>query len=189
MFNWLMDKLYEIDPNSACYLAIFLILLLITARLAMFYSETEQKNKEVDNIGNILERLDKGFTTLNQVLLEKDVIKSSCYSVGNSPRILNQAGVELYSKSGASKIFDRIKEELITDLDKKEFDSLLELERQSLNVLIEKMDDKRFKDIQNFAFRNPNFNGHPLGYTDILFMMALKLRDLYIDKHPDSNLG
>lgn len=189
MINYAIQKLIEYFPQVSTYFIIILVAVFVTYKLTIFYINTKKTNSKFPTIEETLNRIDKGFTTLNQILLEKNVISRSCYSEENSPRVLNEMGVRLYSESGARDLFEKIKDELISELEKKHFDSLLELERSSLDVLIEKMNDIRFKEIQNFAFQHPTFNSNPLTYTDILFIMSLRLRDLYREKHKNSNLG
>ncbi|MDP3957533.1 MAG: hypothetical protein Q8Q10_03475 [bacterium] len=125
---------------------------------------------------------------MNNVLLEKQVISHSCYSQENSPRVINPLGQKLYEQSGAKDLMEKVKGKLLKELEtNKKIDSLLELERESLNTMLNRMDDKEFKNIQNFAFEHPKFEGNPLTFTDILFVMALVLRDLYRGKHPEIN--
>ncbi len=77
----------------------------------------------------------------------------------------------------------------MTELESKKFESLLELEQSCLEVLLQKRNDQKFKNIQNFAFEHPTFEGRTLTYIDILFVLSLKLRDDFREKHPDSELG
>lgn len=185
IYNYLLTKY----PLITSYAILIIIVIFFTYKFCKFYFETKETNNEFPNIKQTLGKIDKGLTTLNQILLEKTVITQSCYSNENSPRVLNALGSKLLSDSGANDIFQEIEPELIKELEKKKFDSLLELERNSLMVLIERMNDSRFKNIQNFAFEHPTFEGQSLTYTDILFVMSLKLRDAYRTKYPDSKLG
>lgn len=189
MINYFIQKLSEYYPQVATYFIIILVVAFVVYKITIFYKDTKDKNEKFGDIEGSLNKIDKGFTTLNQILIEKNVISESCYSDENSPRIVNKLGLKLFSESGAEKLFYEIKDELLLELERKEFDSLLELERSSVEVLMDKMNDVRFKNVQNFAFEHPTFNSHPLRYTDILFMMSLELRDLYREKHGNSDLS
>ncbi len=188
MIDVIVQKLIEFFPQISVYFIIVIVVMFVTYKMTVFYINTKKATSKFPKIEDTLNRIDKGFTTLNQILLEKNVISRSCYSEENSPRAINPLGLRLFSESGAEKLFNSIKDELLTKLEKKKFDSLLELERSSLDVIIENMNDYRFKDVQNFAFQHPTFNGNPLTYTDILFVMSLRLRDTYREKHKNSNL-
>ena len=189
MLDIVSSYLIKNYPQIAGYAVLIIICVFITSKFCKFYFENKKVINEFPNLKETLGKIDRGLTTLNQILLEKTVITQSCYSNENSPRVINELGKQLFVESRASKLFQEINQELIAELESKKFDSLLELERSSLSVLIEKMNDPRFKDIQNFAFEHPTYQKQALTYMDILFVMSLKLRDVYIEKHPDSNLG
>jgi hypothetical protein len=182
-------KLFEYAPQIATYGLVVILVAAIVWKAAVFYINTKRATDKFPKIETTLGKIDKGLATLNQILLEKTVITQSCYSNENSPRVVNELGQRLLKDSGAEKLFNEIESELIAGLEKTKFDSLLELERSSLNVLLDKMNDPRFKDVQNFAFEHPTFDGKPLTYTDMLFLMSLKLRDAYREKYPESKLG
>jgi hypothetical protein len=133
----------------------------------------------------MLSRIDKGLTLLNKVLLEKTVITESCYSNENSPRAINTLGEELLTDSNAIPLFESIKDKLVVELESKEIKSLLELERESLNVLLAHSDDPEYKPLQDFVYQHPTYKDTPLAYSDLLFVVALKLRDFYRTKHPE----
>ena len=179
VLKYLIDNYPQI--GLGCIL-LFLICFLVY-KCTKFYLKTKGVCDDFPALKKLLEKIDKGFTTLNQILIEKNVISTSCYSEGNSPRSLNERGEMLYKESGAERLFIQIKDELILELEKRGQDSSLELEANALKVMFDKMNDPEFKDVQNFAYNHPNFNGTSLTYTDILFVMALKLRDAHIEKH------
>jgi hypothetical protein len=77
-----------------------------------------------------------------------------------------------------------MKEELAQELALKPIKSLLQLQTESLNVMLAHRDDSAFLPLQNFVYQHPTYNDTPLAYTDVLFVMALKLRDFYLTKYP-----
>ncbi len=179
------EALIQYFPQIGGYTALIFIVGIFVYYFTKFYLETKKTNKSLPNIEATLTRIDKGFSTLNQVLLETNIISNSCYSVSNSPRVLNEAGKKLYQQSGAETLFERLKNELLKALEEKHLDSLLELEKESLNVLLSRMNGVEFKDVQSFAFQHPTFEENNLNYTDILFVMSIKLRDFYREKYPE----
>ena len=56
-------------------------------------------------------------------------------------------------------------------------------------MLLLHRDEPRFRLLQDFVYQHPTFNAKPLTYTDILFMVALKLRDFYRERHPALTAG
>jgi len=181
----LLESLIKYYPQIAGYGFLIIIVTIVVYKCTKFYLKTEEVCKEFPNLQSLLQKIDKGFSTLNQILIEKDVIGSSCYSGGGSPRVLNERGEKLYKQSGAEKLLNEIKSDLLSEVEKQKQDSLLELEQNAIKILLEKMKNPEFKEIQDFAYNNQSFEGTPLTYTDILLVMALELRDMYIGKHPE----
>lgn len=132
-----------------------------------------------------MSKMHTALSSLNTVLLDKQLINTTCYASSNSPLALNTAGNNLIKESGADVIFESMKKELIEDLLAKDVKSLLQLERASLALLFSKMDDPRFKQLQDFAFEHPTFENNSLSFSDILFVMSLVLRDSYRSQHPE----
>ncbi|MDP3785278.1 MAG: hypothetical protein Q8R12_04415 [bacterium] len=189
MAQYIVDKAIQYFPQISGYFIVALVVGMFVWKLCAFYIRTNTATKKIPLIESLLSKIDRGFNTLNQILLEKSVISQSVYSSANSPRTINALGQKLFTDSGAEILFERIKTGLMAELEGKTFGSLLELERECLNLFLGKMNDPEFKNIQNFAFEHPTFGDNPLTYTDILFVMSLKLREEYRTKHPTSNLG
>lgn len=185
MLELIFKKLLEYFPQVAVYAIIILIVGFVVYKATRFYVQTKNVHKEFPDIKLVLQKIDKGLNTLNTILLEKSVISQSCYSNGNSPRIINDLGKKVLEESTAGALFEKIKNDLLMELSKNNFTSLLEVERESLNLLLSKMNEPQFSTIQNFAYQHPTFNETPLSYSDILFVMSIKLRDLYKENHPE----
>jgi len=188
MLEIILNYLITHFPQIAGYAVLFFFVVYVTFKLAKFYLNTNKTNEELPGIKFSLAKIDKGLTTLNQILLEKTVISQSCYSNEASPRAVSDLGEKVLQQSGADALFETLAPELIDELEKTKPDSLLELERNALQILLAKMDDPRFKDIQNFVFQHPTFDSNPLTYTDVLFLMSLNLRDSYRKRYPQSPL-
>lgn len=186
MVDTIINFLSKYYPHIAGYALLVLVIVLVVYKCTKFYLKTKEVCDEFPSLKTLLQKIDKGFNTLNQILIEKNVISSSCYSEGNSPRKLNELGEKLFKDSGAEELFNKIKEELLTEFKKP--NSFLELERNALKILFDKTNNPEFKGIQDFAYNHPNFEESPLTYTDILYIMSLKLRDAYIEKHPEIKL-
>lgn len=188
MLDSIFQKLSEYYPQIATYFIIVLVVAYTVFKLTCFYKDTKGATSKFPGMETTLNKIDRGLDKLNQSLLDNKLIKSSCYSNENSPRVVNDLGKKLLEESGANKLMDKIGKELMTDLESRQFDSLLEMERSAYDVITDKMNDVRFKDVQNFVFEYPSFDNHPLTYTDLLFAMSLKLRDKYREKHQNSDL-
>jgi hypothetical protein len=209
LFNFLIQDYQQV----ALYGIALYLIVLVTIKIDRFYCKTNNLQREVSGLHDetsglrsdvsglrtevsgldkrvskveiLLAKIDLGFTLLNKALLGKSVIDVSCYSNDHSPRTVNALGEKLFQESGADNIFALAKDELILELESKAIRSMLELQGESLNVMLAHWDDPRLKLLQDFAYQHPTYNKTPLSYTDILFVIALKLRDAYHNKHPD----
>lgn len=189
MLQFIFQKLMDYYPTVSVYSLIILISGFVIWKLAWFYYKTSDTNSLVPKILSSLDRLETGLDKLNHVLVEKGIIDLPCYARQKSPWEINEVGEKLLQKSGADKLLEIIKDRLLLDLENKPLISLLELQRESLNVLVNYMDDIEFKDVQNFVYQNPTFENNPLRYIDLIHTMSLRLRNYYLEKHPNHNLG
>lgn len=183
--NLILSKLGEYFPQLMGYALVIIVVGFIVWKVSSFYFRTNNIHREFPEVKKLLTDISSGFKTLNSVLLEKSIISHSCFSESNSPRVINDLGKKVLTESGADVVFENMKNELLIELEKSTFQSSLELEKESLNLLLSKMNEPKFSGIQNFVYQHPNFEDKPLSYSDILFIMSLKLRDMYIDKHPE----
>lgn len=187
MLEWAIQQSVTHFPQIAGYSALIIVVTVLTWKVAHFYGASKSIHKEFPDIKSLLTKIESGLSTLNQVLLEKNVINKSCFSNANSPRIINEKGNDLLKISGSLPAYESVKKDFLTTLESRKFESLLELERVCLNLFLEKMNDPRLIPIQNYVFEHPTYNDNPVGYVDILFLLSLKLRDYYREKHPELN--
>lgn len=205
MTEIILQILIKNYPTLAGYFIVILTVGFIVFEFTKFYLKTKQScNKfdgiyektkivchEFDNIKLLLNKMYYALGKLNSMLLEKDILHTSCFSEQGSPRRLNGIGQRLYEQSGSKKVLEKILNQLIEKLEmreneeKEKFDSLLDIERESLNLMTDERDNPEFKDIQNFVYYHSSFEGKPLTYSDVLFVMSLILRDEYIKRHPE----
>jgi len=203
MIEFIFNKAIEFFPQVSGYFLIAIVAGFLVYIIIKHYNKHHGHcptvsdlrtdfNKSMDKLDitmnglkDITYKITNGLDSLNKVLLEKNVISQSCFSNGNSPRVINDLGKRLYKESGADNLYIKIKEELLSELSKIPFDSNLDLERKCLNLLIDRMEKPEFKDIKDFTYQHPNFENTPLSYTDILFIIALTLRDEYLKEHND----
>lgn len=193
--EYVISKLIEYFPQIAGYGILAIVVGYISVKATQFYMKTNGLHSSVGGLDvavtgmkTTLDSIHTGLTTLNNVLLEKTVISTSCYSVGNSPRILNASGLKVYNESGAKPLLESKKNELMKELELKTYNSFLEVERESFKVLLDRMSEPDFSVVQDFAYQHPQFENQALTYSDILYIMSIVLRDAYKEKHPELNL-
>src|ERR1035441_5553522 len=112
MLEYFVNYLVQHFPQIGGYVLVAVIVAILVWKIAKFYIATTKIHAEFPVIQSILTEIKAGFATLNQVLLEKQVISKSCFSNANSPRVINELGKRLYEQSGAGKVYEDIKPSL-----------------------------------------------------------------------------
>jgi hypothetical protein len=186
MLDIILNFLISYYPQIAIYAIVILATGFLVFKVTKFCSDTNKVCKnDFPAMAITLKSIESGFDKLNSILMEKNVINTSCYSQSHSPRVLNLSGKKLYIESGAEKLLNSLLDSLLSELETMSFDSPLEVERACLKLFIQKMENPEFNEVQTFAYNHPSFEDTPLAYSDILFVMALMLRDKYFEKHPE----
>lgn len=185
MLDIIWDNLVKYYPQYIGYFIVILVVGYVVFKCTTFWHKTNKIHNGFEGITASLLKIDSGLNTLNKILLEKNVISQSCYSNGNSPRIINEQGKDVYTVSGGESLMSNIKDSLLEELEKRNPSTALDAERSALEVMLSKMEEPEFNEIQRFAYNNPNYKGTPLTYIDILFVMSLVLRDAYLKKYPN----
>jgi hypothetical protein len=185
--EYFLNFLIQDYQQVALYLVALYSVIFITVKITTFYNKTSELHTKVPNMERLLEKIDTGLAALNDALLGKSIIDKSYYSRDHSPRNVNELGEQLFKESGAETAFASIKDSLTEELSLKQINSLLQLQMGSLNVMLAHRDDPLLKPLLDFAYEHPTYHNTPLDYTDILFVVSLKLRDYYISKHPELN--
>jgi hypothetical protein len=183
--DFFITEYIKIFPQWAGFVLFVAAVIYIVWKASEFYFKTKSTNQQIIEINSTLSRMEGALAILNSVLLEKNIISKSCFSQENSPRVLNELGKKLLEESGAERVFEEMKEELLSALETESPESLLEIERKALEVMLANMSNPHLREVQNFAFEHPSFGGSPLTYSDILFTVALQLRDEYRSRHPE----
>jgi len=181
IFDWFTQTF----PQYWGFFVAMILVVIITIWLVINYLKIKGVCDNFPDIKKLLNHVDKSLSVLNSILIEKNVISNSFYSEAHSPRQLNAVGKKLYSESGAEALFTSLYDELLSDLEKRTPASFLDVESKSLAVLLDKMNDSKLKELQDFAYNHPNFEGNALTFFDILYVMSLNLRNKYLEKHQE----
>lgn len=103
----------------------------------------------------------------------------------NSPVKLTSLGEKvLVEYKGDIKINEN-EIELISEIEKREFKSPLDVQEFSERIVMSKFNSDEFIDIKNKIYHNPNFEGQSVTIRTMAMVMGLYLRDKYLNKHKD----
>ena len=181
LFDWLTKTF----PQYWGFFVVLIVVIVLTIWCVNNYNKIKDVCKEFPTIKDSLNRIDKSLGVLNSLLIENNIIKNSFYSEAHSPRQLNELGRKLYSESGAEALFNSMVNELLSDLEKKKPLSFLDVETESFVIMFDHTEDIRLKELKDFAYNHPNFEGNNLTFSDLLYVMSINLRNKYLEMHSE----
>lgn len=121
-------------------------------------------------------------------------VDESVFSHKQSPRRLNANGLKIFDAFGCSAFIESNREWLLAELAKLEPRNALDVESCSMAALRICSLDDRFNNLKNDIYRSPELeiadtDGNRILKTvtldDVLFVMSLSVRDLYLAGHPE----
>ncbi len=145
-------------------------------------------NTTVDSINEQVTEISKWIMRFDGSMI--DPLTRKC-----SPRIMTFVGQELFRQSGAEQAVSDNASYLISEIEKKSPATPYDVENTALNVLLGNMTHSMYEPIKNYIYYQPeiitlkNEKGEDcqihLSLNAIIRLMGIKLRDLYLAKHPE----
>ena len=99
----------------------------------------------------------------------------------NSPLALNARGIALLKESGFQDIFDKVKDELVSKMEKKSPKTKYNVQKTAVIILYDLRAEEYepFEEIKSYCYNNGK------DYGEILSAGAIILRNYYFKKHPE----
>ena len=157
-----------------------------------FYFWTHNKCEDIPDMKKDLSEIKISLAVLSNKIdsLTNSTISvlsnQSNFSNANSPIVLNNDGKLLLEKSGANTYLKNNSVFLVKELSKLRIDSALDVEREAFILLSSKsISDHKFKEIKDFIYNRTKVNSKQVTLSDVLYVMSIRLRDKYLEKHPE----
>ena len=109
------------------------------------------------------------------------------WAVSGSPLKLSVSGKKLLTESNIDKLVQDNIEKLIPKIEELKLNTAYDVQVKSFSVLgdfVLKTPELE-KKIKEFAFNNPVVEGKNIGFSDIIFVGSILLRDAYLSRHPE----
>lgn len=145
-----------------------------TEKISQLEKREEKINQKTDQYMTDIAALSATVGAIQRV-----VDRMAGVSDAHSPLALTDKGWNLVKDSGAFEIYETIKEELLAELELEDPRSQYEVQEKARWMLGNKLNDDRFAQVEDWAFKN----GEDL--AQILRALAIPLRDFYFEKHPE----
>lgn len=146
---------------------------------------------KVDSLSSVAGKVD----TIMAMMVQNTGIfaKEDMVSQKNSPRSLNDTGRSIFTQVGGQGFLESNKEMLFAGIDRFSPQTPLDVERYAAIVLKINENSPIFNGIKDWVYNSPSFERKtPDGNTvtdswtldDVIFILSLPLRDLYLQSHP-----
>lgn len=159
-------------------------------------------NAKLENIGTSLARIEGSIELLMRLFPQtiparRDSILSNDepdLSQKSSPKCLNDNGARVFDTFQCADFLNQHGQWLVAEIEKFKPKTALDVENTSLAALRIASSDDRFNEIKNMIYHSPSIaltigDGQEkkvdIALDDVLFVMSLPLRDMYLKKHPE----
>ena len=141
--------------------------------------------KKIDSFDEATKAVLKKIDFIEKVLVAKDPDMLNAFSQAKSPRQLNPRGNKLMSDSGADKILDERRGDLIRQIESLSPNTAYDVEQYAYKVLIGNSSESWFNPLKEFVFNTPSYEKMNINIETICFVMSLGLRNYYFDSHKE----
>lgn len=155
------------------------------------FVKVEEKTDSLpcDKHKDVFYEIKEELVEIRAILSIKNPKLAIAFSQKDSPRELNEAGLQLFADINGKEFLERNKEIFIKDIDNKGPKTALDVEESAIEVLYAHIDDDMFIELKNWVYNSPNrkiiIEGIEKNYSitinDICFVLSLPLRNMYLE--------
>ncbi|MBM3405602.1 MAG: hypothetical protein FJY10_12035 [Bacteroidetes bacterium] len=133
----------------------------------------------------LFQEIRNGILRIEKFLISKYADAANIFITSNSPASLTDKGKLLLEKSSGKKLIDDNIDFFISELYKTNPLTALDVENNAFEVIFKNTDKEIFKEVKDYIFNNPVFEGNQLNLSTIVKILSIYLRDKYFEKYPE----
>ena len=183
-----LEELIRGIPNGLYYLAGAWVVWEAARFYFVRFCRVEKGVESITAVCAKLEtRLSKIETVLDRIchyLAAKEGLSTDFFSA-NSPMMLNDLAKRLLVESGGKDFANDQSEVLIAELENRAPKTKLDVQQTAVLVVFDSTVSDKFNRIKDFIYQNPIYEGEKIELTTLVNIIALYLRDKYLEKHPE----
>lgn len=161
------------------------------------------KDETVPNLNDRLIKIDSSlfgiFQSINALtvyLKGKDASMDISLFKAQSPIQLTDLGTKILYEIGGHKVIDDNLDIFISDMEKQDFKSGLDVQNYSSALILNSFSNEIFTPVKDYIFKNPVYKYNPgegkeaqipLDLGTVNQVIGIYLRDKYFEKHPELN--
>ena len=174
-----LEELIRGIPNGLYYLAGAWVVWEAARFYFVRFCRVEKGVESITAVCAKLEtRLSKIETVLDRIchyLAAKEGLSTDFFSA-NSPMMLNDLAKDFANDQS---------EVLIAELENRAPKTKLDVQQTAVLVVFDSTVSDKFNRIKDFIYQNPIYEGEKIELTTLVNIIALYLRDKYLEKHPE----
>jgi hypothetical protein len=177
-----------------------------STRLDRIDARLDQIDRRLDKLDSTLDRInarmEEGFhklsTTVTQLVIANNHLNIAMTNVApgfipiliaQSPLRLSDVGIAILEASGGRAYLDQHVDGLIALLESKQLLTGLDVQNEAYLAINELSSNRDFADIRTYVYENPMYHlddreKTPVSMTTVVQVMAIYLRDIYLESHP-----
>lgn len=126
---------------------------------------------------------------IKSVVIEKFPKSSTLFAMKASPRKLNPLGEQIFSEISGDVFIADNKEAIFKFITEAKPLTALDVEELSIAACKSLTQTPAFNDLKNYIYNRPALtvenSTHEVSIEDVCFILGLRIRDLYLNQHPD----
>lgn len=205
-----MDSIISYLLAHAPWVVLILLAIWGTWKVSKYHSSVEDYKKKVDklpceshsnslrdlsDIKNVVSSTNDIVTELSKWVMHTDNSMIDILAPKHSPRTMTPLGRKLFEISKAKSTIDNNRDFFLNEIERTTPKTAFDVEDNALEVLLKNLSNDIFQDVKNYIYNEPEQitlktdNNDSvkisLSLSIILRLMAIELRDLYLQKHPE----
>lgn len=150
----------------------------------------EYLEKSVDKLVSEMKDVREDMIRVQTVLTMKHKGVEEVFSIKHSPRMLNDLGSRMFMEMNGAGFLDQNKVFLFSKIDERAPQTALDVEEAAQWACSAFVNEPFYNPIKNFVYNCPLLkrdDGSEFEFTlgSAAFILGLKLRDLYLEAHPE----
>ena len=151
-------------------------------------------DKDIETVKSDVSAMKGELTKVTSLLSIKYKNAAPLFALKNSPRRLNDFGLQVLEDAKGMDFLYANKDFLFAQIDACSPKTAYDVENASHTVCLTSTDNEFFNGLKNFVYNSPSYDikddegrekKYDLSLPDVCFVLSIPLRDMYLDAHPE----
>lgn len=189
VFKWITDNF----PGLAIVIVFVITAAYLVRRFTKWedkHNERHEKNEqEHEKLMKLLSESNEKINSIERFLIKNGGAEPNEFTRMKSPRQLSEKGWKLFKESGAFDFFNKNKDGLMrllnAELSRMKHVTAYDVDTTAAKICFDLSDNKEFKEIKDFVYTHPIYEGINILINTITMLMGIELRNEYLKLHPE----